>query len=559
MLLAARLGEETYRSVCNASNSQLLGERLFRDHAYSEAELSQFAASRPLRADLASLFEAVRPAMGPLLDTLTRQVLAARPAIVGITTNFQQNMAAFALARRIKARAPQICVVVGGANISEPMGSGLMSVFPFVDHFFSGEADVDFPRFCEEYLAGRRGHSKLVDCRPISDMRAVSAPDYIDFFKSLRHYQKRGRLSPGANRYLVLESSRGCWWGERSHCTFCGLNTDGMAFRQKEPQRVLSEIRTLMDDWQITRIHMSDNIMPLSFFKTVLPELARWERKPDLFYESKSNLKDEQIDSLAAAGVHMIQPGIESFSSRLLKLMRKGVTAGQNIALLRSCRSRGVGAYWNLLYGFPGELREDYIPVIALLPKLVHLPPPTGLNPIIIDRFSPYHKDHRDFGISEISPSRNYTGLYPPGAPLVDIAYQFSGRFTTPLLQDTELVAQLRQAVGEWTIRWNTGARAPRLELHRTAGGGMVVMDSRGAKRPALHPLSPSEDAALRYFERPRPAVADHGAHTDHIARLLRHDLLVAHEDVLLSVVVRPDDNKLPNPRESAARDLEPV
>lgn len=35
---------------------------------------------------------------------------------------------------------------------------------------------------------------------------------------------------------LVLEGARGCWWGEKHHCTFCGLNGSLMKFRSKPPK-----------------------------------------------------------------------------------------------------------------------------------------------------------------------------------------------------------------------------------------------------------------------------------------------------------------------------------
>ena len=44
-----------------------------------------------------------------------------------------------------------------------------------------------------------------------------------------------------------------------------------------------------------------------------------------------------------------IQPGIESLSDHVLKLMRKGTTALQNIQLLKWCREYGVQPEWNLL------------------------------------------------------------------------------------------------------------------------------------------------------------------------------------------------------------------
>ena len=44
---------------------------------------------------------------------------------------------------------------------------------------------------------------------------------------------------------------------------------------------------------------------------------------------------------LRDAGVTTIQPGIESFSDRVLKLMKKGVTGLQNIQLLKWCKEIG--------------------------------------------------------------------------------------------------------------------------------------------------------------------------------------------------------------------------
>ena len=46
---------------------------------------------------------------------------------------------------------------------------------------------------------------------------------------------------------LLFETSRGCWWGAKSHCTFCGLNGETMAFRSKSPRRALDELEQLGD------------------------------------------------------------------------------------------------------------------------------------------------------------------------------------------------------------------------------------------------------------------------------------------------------------------------
>ena len=92
----------------------------------------------------------------------------------------------------------------------------------------------------------------------------------------------------------------------------------------------------------------------------MLPRLAAAKLDVEFFWEVKANLTHEQVHLLRNAGVKQVQPGIESFSDRVLKIMRKGVTAFRNVELLKWCKEYGVKPYWNLLYGFPGETVEDY-------------------------------------------------------------------------------------------------------------------------------------------------------------------------------------------------------
>ena len=54
---------------------------------------------------------------------------------------------------------------------------------------------------------------------------------------------------------------------------------------------------------------------------------------------------------MAQAGITAIQPGLESMSSRVLSLMRKGVRAAQNINVLRWALYYGIDVSWNVLWG----------------------------------------------------------------------------------------------------------------------------------------------------------------------------------------------------------------
>ena len=91
-----------------------------------------------------------------------------------------------------------------------------------------------------------------------------------------------------------------------------------------------------------------------------MPELASRSLGVSLFYEVRPNLGKEQLRRLRDAGVRHIQPGIESFSDPVLRLVRKGTSALQNIQLLKWCKELGIEPIWNLLWGFPGEPPEEY-------------------------------------------------------------------------------------------------------------------------------------------------------------------------------------------------------
>ena len=539
LMLAARLGYQTYLGIGRAPLVAQIGERLFVAHAYDEAARGRLPPAPPLSPALQPLFDDIARQIGPFLEALTQAILAYRPRIVGISTNFQQNLAAVAIARAVRKAAPDLRIVLGGANISDPMGPALAKLFPWIDHFFAGEADIAFPDFCERALAGDPNPApQLVLCPPITDMRAVAAPDFADYYEELRGYQSEGRLPQRLPRMTPLESSRGCWWGAKHHCTFCGLNGEGMGFRAKPSAQVLAEIADITAKWSPRRIQFTDNIMPLSHLAEVFPVLEQAPEPTSLFYEVKANLKDHQLDAMARGGVAEIQPGIESLSTHTLKLMRKGVSGPQNIVLLRACRSRGMDVRWSYLYGFPGERAADYRAALALMPKLEHLQPPGAATRISMDRFSPYHDSPKAFGVARLTPWEGYRGLYPEGAPIEDIAYHFWGDHETEFMADGELVAAFHAAVDAWKARWRAGP--PRLSLIDRGGADVAVIDTRTIADAPLISLPRAAEQALGYFERPRPAAAEHPSQiAGEITRLLRLGFVVEHENMLLSVVVR--------------------
>ncbi|MEP7007634.1 MAG: RiPP maturation radical SAM C-methyltransferase, partial [Sphingomonas bacterium] len=405
------------------------------------------------------------------------------------------------------------------------------------DHFFAGEADIDFPEFCENYLRrGVRAEARVIHTEPIRDMRTVFAPDYSDFFATLRPLQAAGLLPQWLPRHLMMETSRGCWWGAKNHCTFCGLNGEGMAFREKPVETVIDELAAL-EPWGVGQVFMTDNIMPMRYLRELWPELAQRGPRMKMFYEVKANLTEAQLDTMAMGGIVSIQPGIESLSSAVLKLMRKGVSAHQNIALLRHCRGIGIRVYWGMIYGFPGEEAEHYEAMIGLIPKLEHLHGPTGRNAILIDRYSPYYNDPIGLGIGEIAPFPGYRQLYPPDVGADEVGYHFSGSYTTPLLSDPDLIGRLHAVMDAWKQAWRQ-EKLPALELF-DLGATKAVLDTRALARAPLTPLTTGQVALLLELEKPMPRRSIAPEKLADADWLIARDFVIDYEGMLMSIVVR--------------------
>lgn len=436
--------------------------------------------------------------------------------IVGFTSTFEQNIASLALAKQIKAAYPDIAIVFGGANWEAEMGEELHRQFKFVDFVCSGESEASLPELARNILEGRSPQEsddvvtgivyrdregKSVYTGPpemIREMDALPYPDFSDFFRDLGQCTVATSIVPT----LLFETSRGCWWGAKNHCTFCGLNGGSMAFRSKSPKRALDELEYLVDRWQTDLVEAVDNILDMKYFRDMLPALAQARRSVQLFYEVKSNLSRDQVRMLHDAGVHRIQPGIESLSDRVLKLMRKGTTALRNIQLMKWGREYNIEVEWNILYGFPGETADDYSKILELLPAIRFLKSPCATGPIRLDRFSPYFNSPDEFGLVNVRHMPIYTYLYPFDAETLGrIAYYFTFDYRESV-DPTGCARHVIAYVDEWKKNPERGV----LRSVNRPDGGVTLLDTRSiATLPELT-LRGLEAAAYEYCDELRSA-----------------------------------------------------
>jgi len=513
LAFADAIGLDVYHAIAQSQPESLIGEWAFGRAVFGEAsgreaefldliapclESSQLLGQ--LRRiyghlDTRRLVSAVRGRTPEFVDRTARSILDLEPRIVGCTSTFQQHCGALALLQRIKELSPGVITMLGGANCEGVMGAATHRKFPYVDFVASGEVDAFFAGFCERLLkegadvpleelpCGIFGPAHRVAPAYPDPWRAVlqsldeaAVPDFDDYFESLRASGLAGHIKP----YLSFESSRGCWWGMKQHCTFCGLNGEGMAFRSKSGPRVLEEIAALRARYGIHDFAATDNILDMRHMTSVLPALATLENPPFLFYEVKANMRRNQVALMSAAGVRRIQPGIESLHDDVLKLLKKGNSWFINVQLLKWAQEFGIRVAWNFLAGAPGESEAWYREMIDWLPLLFHLEPPDGnVAHIRYDRFSPYQAAPREYGLTLV-PSRAYEYVYPvPPHELADLAYYYEDAAISHRVWPSCHEA-LAAAITDWDQAFTgTGDQPAARLLGRDNGDHVLIHDTR--------------------------------------------------------------------------------
>jgi ribosomal peptide maturation radical SAM protein 1 len=480
------------------------------------------------------------PALSEAAERFLREKLAEIPwhryDLVGMGTMFQ-IVPALAFARMIKTLERPPRVILGGSNCESDMGEALMRNFPFIDYVARGEGEnliVELASHLENGAIGLADIQGLVyrdgvgevrcngasgSLRPTSEIAAraipielplppieyeldlMPRPRYDDWMQQVRSLA----LLPQEKLRMPLETGRGCWFGEKSHCVFCGLNGSTLNFRRKSPERAFEDIAALTE-YKVRMVHSVDDILDNRYFKSLLPRIAELNPGFEIFYETKANLSYEQVKMLHDAGIVWIQPGIESLSTAMLKLMRKGVTAHINIRLLRYAAEFGIGTAWNLLYGFPGEDPAEVQSMATVLPALHHLQPPyIECCQVRLHRFSPLFVERDSNGLCEVKPAKVYHEFYPFEPETVfRLAYYFEHQYVDGR-DPNSYIRPVAAGVKEW---------------HREVGSAAFVSFDRGSHLRLIdrRAIAHQGHADLRGFEREVLQACSHGATRDQVA-----------------------------------------
>jgi len=357
----------------------------------------------------------------PVVDEAIAALVEARPKVLGLSIQGCNEAVAREVALGVKARLPEIVIVVGGFSCYNPdVGR---RAFPECDYMCIGEADLTVGPLLEALARGERPFNQpgvLSRC-DTPDYSYLPAPlihnlDQIEFPKyewcDLRAYRNFNdyQLTP-------IIASRGCRW---SRCTFCA---ERFYWRIRTKENFADELEWLVSQGcHLFMFNESDlGGMPERVMEICDEIIHRGlHRKVKLTGQLRVNRKQNRafFEKLREANFVALRFGIDAFSEHTLRLQMKGYTVDMMEQNLKDCWEVGIFTEINWVIGVPGETDEDVEQGIELILKnKKYIGRLANINPLILVNGSVYWIDPAAHNIVFREPKETIYEKYPRAVP----------------------------------------------------------------------------------------------------------------------------------------------
>jgi radical SAM superfamily enzyme YgiQ (UPF0313 family) len=271
-----------------------------------------------------------------------------RPDVVGISFMTMYALRAYELADRIRTQRG-LTVVLGGAHPTAMPDEAL----EHGDCVIRGEAEWTFP---QGITSGKLEGIIEPAVPPVLDEIPEPKRDQLD----LDQYAAAGEEIAGFSyRTLGIITSRGCPFV----CNYCINSKRETKLRFHSPERVVEEIRYLVDRHGIQSIAFFDELMATDIdrFRAICEAMIqaglnhlKWECQIHA-----RRIRPDVLQLMKRAGCVQVTIGFESGSQRMLDRMVKHSSVEANMDAARSIHEAGLRVRGCFIIGTPGETVED--------------------------------------------------------------------------------------------------------------------------------------------------------------------------------------------------------
>lgn len=350
--------------------------------------------------------------------------------IIGFTSKFYQWVPATIVAKYIKCACPNVKIISGGwTNSSSALN--FMNLNTHFDYAMWGEGEIPLkllinyiidkknnfsnnpiPRIVYRTADGKLHKSSTGNINSyVNFENEYFNLNFDDYFQSAKVIKQNDFLVP-------IERGRGCNWNK---CTFCYLS-QGYMFRTKSNERLITELKFLIQKYNISNFFFTDNDVigsDIIYFNKLLDRLIELKKQHPEFKIKMAEIISKDVDfntilKMKEAGFENVQIGLEAISEKLLADINKKQSTMDNFFFIKSAEACGItvkGA--NIIIDTPNETDEMIIESINNLHYyrflLANQQFEFKIIPLCVANFSKYLKmikernEEKDWSISELN------------------------------------------------------------------------------------------------------------------------------------------------------------
>lgn len=409
---------------------------------------------------------------------------------IGLSLCFNQTLSSLYIASELKKLPYCPPIVFGGSSCGGKLGENLLQYFEQIDFVINGEGEQSLVALYNFFTGRHKELPPQVHTRDqgntgkaveeITDLNSLPTPDYTPYFQQLKQVFPEQPFIPE----LPVEFSRGCWWRK---CTFCNLNLQWQTYRWKKATTINAEIEELSSNHQCLDFTFCDNALPpkeaLQFFANV----SKHARDYHFFAEVRGTTDKQILHTFKRGGLHIIQVGIESLSSSLLSKMKKGMTAIENVAMLKHAMEEKILLEGNLIVEFPGSSAKEVQETLDTLEFILPFHP-LSESTFFLGHGSPIEQCPEEYTITAITNNPKNRLLFPDkyckGLELITKDYRGDK------LKQRQLWQPVRKKIQAWQAFHGSRTTQQQSALsYRDGKDYLIIRQERPEGQPLRHRL----------------------------------------------------------------------
>ncbi|GJQ51002.1 MAG: B12-binding domain-containing radical SAM protein [Candidatus Kuenenia stuttgartiensis] len=311
------------------------------------------------------------------VGSLVNEILLQEPDILGFYCFSENFKTVMEILKIVKDKSPSTITAIGGPHVYGLPKQGM--AFDCVDFSFWGEAEESFLKLIQNnfnpemfrYIDGliyrEAGEIKVNTMALIQDLNKLPFP--------ARHlYPPLDMYRPSILAYKRLPAtgmltSRGCAF----KCVFCHSGKGDFGLRFHSAEYVLEEMKLLKKGFGINEIVLFDDTFLINEARALSICEGIIRENLDISWSINArvnNINKNILKVLKRAGCWMVQIGVESGNSGVLKTIKKGITLERAEKACELAYDEGFIVKTYFILGHPTETEDTINETIKFMTKL---------------------------------------------------------------------------------------------------------------------------------------------------------------------------------------------